>query len=558
MNTAQAINGEVQVGDLVIVAPDDDYGGLVGTVIEITKLGTPEHEAEAANDTDNIHVDFTIFEYPPDRIAEIEEHFSDLYGGPRQFDELPLDDVIIAPDVTISITSLSEGYVQDLVNDHYTAENFCSKVLLGLDVRREEQLMLRVDKNLADYHKSLLGFGHQELIDMAGMISAMSDTHYYLTAHHSFSNSEVDYLLKFESPLEVVADIWCARNEDISDMSFVMDVLSDKQDALNIYPLMQNAAEPAPETLMNAAPSPQDQLYDKMSTEYDVFLEELKTKPPGKILDAAYEKVFKEDILMIFESGEFSNEQISALLALEEPLESLYRDWLDSDANYMDILRDCIDSAADFYIAEQQKAQYEEIVQAVRTLDYGMTAEDFESSMTALLPEGTAAAMSGWVRFAEDLQMDSGEFTAKALAEYYVEFGLIKQSLGDELAVRLFNLGESYTPNPFEMRWAAGLLQQNYEPAEVEEIITDGEFSTDISGDIAFGKALIAFTEQQKEAVNGLTEHAAEASFSAQPLPGSKRSIADRIADGNEKVKAYKEQQAQKPVNTTKNKEEQL
>lgn len=357
MNTVNAGNGKVQVGDLVIVAPDDDYGGLVGAVIEITKRGTPEHEMETENDTDNIHVDFTVFEYPPDRIVEIEKHFSKLSGGPRQFDELPLDDVIISPDATISIMGLSEKYVQDLVNDHDTAEAFCNKVLLGLDVHREEQLMLRLDKNLAEYYKSLLDFGHQEMIDMAGTIAAMSDAYYYMTEYHSYSNSELEYLLKFESPLEVVADEWCARNEDISDMSFVMEGLLDKQDALNIYPLMQNTAAPTQEAPMSAAVYPQDQLYERMSAEYDDFLEELKTKPPGKIIEAAYEKVFKEDILMTFESGGFSDEQITALLALEEPLDSLYRDWLDTDASYMDILRDSIDSAADFYVAEQKKEQ---------------------------------------------------------------------------------------------------------------------------------------------------------------------------------------------------------
>ena len=232
MDTVTAVNGTVQVGDLVIVAPDDEYGCLVGTVIEITKLGTPEHEMETDNDADNVHVDFTIFEYPPDRIAEIEKHFSELYGEPKQFNELPLDDVIIAPDVTISIMGLSERYVQDLVNERDTAETFCNKVLLGFDVQREEQLMLRLDKNLADYHNSLLDFGHQEMIDMAGTIATMSDTHYYLKYNHAFSNDEVGYLLQFQNPLEVVADEWQARNEDISDLCFALDEVFGSKKAL--------------------------------------------------------------------------------------------------------------------------------------------------------------------------------------------------------------------------------------------------------------------------------------------------------------------------------------
>jgi len=41
--TTQAINGEIKPGDWVISVPDVDYGCLVGQVIEVTPLGSPEH-----------------------------------------------------------------------------------------------------------------------------------------------------------------------------------------------------------------------------------------------------------------------------------------------------------------------------------------------------------------------------------------------------------------------------------------------------------------------------------------------------------------------------------
>lgn len=67
--TTKCLNGTLQVGDIVFSTPEDDYGCLVGTVIEIDIKGTPAHETE--NEGDDIHVDFEN-DYAPTRIAELE------------------------------------------------------------------------------------------------------------------------------------------------------------------------------------------------------------------------------------------------------------------------------------------------------------------------------------------------------------------------------------------------------------------------------------------------------------------------------------------------------
>lgn len=233
MNTAQTINGEIKVGDWIIAAPSDDYGYLIGTVIEINKLGTPAHMAETDNETDSVHVNFLAFDYPPERIAEIEERFSELYGIPKRFDEIPLDDVIMSPDELICITELGMDEIIRMGNLRQNCEAFC-----------------------------------------------------------------------------------------------------------NCFP---------------EANSIRNQLYDRISAEYDAFTQKLETLPPKKIIEASFEKVFKEDILMSFEGDFLNNEQIAALISLEQPLDSLYLGWLDSDISYMDDLRDCIGYTADFYVAEQKK-----------------------------------------------------------------------------------------------------------------------------------------------------------------------------------------------------------
>ena len=88
----------------------------------------------------------------------------------------------------------------------------------------------------------------------------------------------------------------------------------------------------------------QDKLYEKMSEEYTQFKEDLRSRTPDEIMDKAYELVFKEDILSCFEYRDLDDSTIEALMTLERPLGSLYREWLDADASYMDMLEQCIDN----------------------------------------------------------------------------------------------------------------------------------------------------------------------------------------------------------------------
>ena len=44
-------------------------------------------------------------------------------------------------------------------------------------------------------------------------------------------------------------------------------------------------------------------LLEKMTKEYDEFIEKLSMQSPDEIIRASYEKVFKEDILAVVESG---------------------------------------------------------------------------------------------------------------------------------------------------------------------------------------------------------------------------------------------------------------
>ena len=114
-------------------------------------------------------------------------------------------------------------------------KNTCLKGVIQLD--KQQQLFDRLDKNLSDYQKEISGLEKPQIIGMAGEIAAMTDTHYYLQNSHEFEPEQIDYLLKFENPLDVVCAKWRQRTEDLSDMSFALNEVFDKQDALWDYPL---------------------------------------------------------------------------------------------------------------------------------------------------------------------------------------------------------------------------------------------------------------------------------------------------------------------------------
>jgi hypothetical protein len=98
-----------------------------------------------------------------------------------------------------------------------------------------QELLDRLDANLEDFRKTWESSDKAKLIDGSREITAIKDAHYYLTENHGFEPEEIDYLLLFENPLQVVADKWLERTEDLSDFSFALDEVFDKQDALRDY-----------------------------------------------------------------------------------------------------------------------------------------------------------------------------------------------------------------------------------------------------------------------------------------------------------------------------------
>ncbi len=99
----------------------------------------------------------------------------------------------------------------------------------------------------------------------------------------------------------------------------------------------------------------QTQVYQKLSAEYEDFLKSMEKLSGMEAIEHAYEKVFKEDILLCFEDMDLTPQQAKALLSAKDPLDECYRKWLKSDVSYMDDLRETVENTIGFLTKERQR-----------------------------------------------------------------------------------------------------------------------------------------------------------------------------------------------------------
>jgi len=94
-----------------------------------------------------------------------------------------------------------------------------------------DKLIDRLDQNFSDYFDSLRRLDGENLTGKTLEIALMSEAHFHLTELHNFHMSELEYLLQFKNPLEVIANAF--EDEGFDDhRSTAMWKVFDRQDAL--------------------------------------------------------------------------------------------------------------------------------------------------------------------------------------------------------------------------------------------------------------------------------------------------------------------------------------
>ncbi len=95
-------------------------------------------------------------------------------------------------------------------------------------------------------------------------------------------------------------------------------------------------------------------LWEKAAKEQSDFIDGLKLLTPEQIIDKAYEKVMRDDILLTFENDFLEDKQVAALVKLDKPLAACYDAWMETDYSHMEMLRDTIEDYADELIEENE------------------------------------------------------------------------------------------------------------------------------------------------------------------------------------------------------------
>lgn len=95
-------------------------------------------------------------------------------------------------------------------------------------------------------------------------------------------------------------------------------------------------------------------LAERVQRELADFREEILSKSPQEIYDAAYQIIIKSDIAECFLEADYSPQAVKALMKSPNILQDIYEEWLEKDDFHMEDLRQTI---ADFksYMVKTEK-----------------------------------------------------------------------------------------------------------------------------------------------------------------------------------------------------------
>lgn len=139
-----------------------------------------------------------------------------------------------------------------------------------------------------------------------------------------------------------------------------------------------------------------------------------------------------------------------------------------------------------------------------------MRKEQFESRIRELLPEVSDTAIKQWTEYAQELDQDGTEPEADFYDSAYVELTLIKQHQGEQAATELFNFGEHFTFNPFELRGAASLLLKGWPLDEIKAYTMENGCDSTAEEYEESQEALRAFRNSQQESPSLLSSQQSE------------------------------------------------
>lgn len=98
---------------------------------------------------------------------------------------------------------------------------------------------------------------------------------------------------------------------------------------------------------------------EKLTNEYNDFISELKKERPEVIIERAYEKVCKEEMIYVFEKKDLSSNEYKSLLKCPNILNDCYDEWIKSDGNFNEMLEYAVDNSIEHIVNDYKREMKE-------------------------------------------------------------------------------------------------------------------------------------------------------------------------------------------------------
>ena len=140
-----------------------------------------------------------------------------------------------------------------------------------------------------------------------------------------------------------------------------------------------------------------------------------------------------------------------------------------------------------------------------------MQKNEFETMVKELLPNATEQAIEKWTQYEQEqeqeqeqeLEQDGTEKACDLYDAAYVELRLITEHQGEPTATRLFNYGEQFVFNYFELRGAAAKLTEGWTLEQIRDYTIENGCDPTDEEYRESAQALQAFRSQQEHTFSG-------------------------------------------------------
>ena len=136
-----------------------------------------------------------------------------------------------------------------------------------------------------------------------------------------------------------------------------------------------------------------------------------------------------------------------------------------------------------------------------------MQKNEFETMVKELLPNATEQAIEKWTQYEQEqeqeLEQDGTEKASDLYDAAYAELRLIKEHQGEPTAASLFNYGEQFVFNYFELRGAAAKLTEGWTLEQIRDYTIENGCDPTDEEYRESAQALQAFRSQQEHTFSG-------------------------------------------------------